>query len=251
MIVVTRPDPAGTQLSELLTAAGHSNLHLPGLCLQPLSPSAENKRQAWAADWWVFLSPAAIDTATWLKTGHAPNRSWPKIAVLSSVSATRLGEALGIIPPLPEIIWPDSGYRSEHLLSHPELQQVATQQVAIFTARGGRTLLRDTLIQRGAQVQEMLVYARQPAELDAANLLQLGTWAGKLLTLWTSTAAINNLRQQLNASLWSKIQAGNHLLLSDRQKNALAAAGTGKMFLAEAPDNQSLQQQLSRLYQQG
>lgn len=99
---------------------------------------------------------------------------------------------------------------------------------------------------------EINVYKRQPATLSQQALQQLDDWPGPLLSLWTSNTAIANLQRQLNQAQWQKLLAGDHLVLSARQRTALeqachATISTGKIELAQAPDNPSLEQQLVRL----
>lgn len=255
MIVITRPSPAGTTLAHAIHDAGYTSLHLPGLKIDPIIPSQTEQAIAWQADWWLFPSPAAIQyTSHWVNnslTFHVTAQTaWPSIAVLSEISAERLRQAFQWSNNPTPIIWPETGFRSEHLLTHTQLQNIVGQRVVIFNASGGRPLLKSTLLERGALVDEIQVYHRAPSMLDNTVLQELDNWQGKRLTLWTSNTAIQHLKQQLSEPQWKKLVFGDHLLLSNRQKSALSDHGTGKMFLAEAPDNDSLKKQLIKLYQQ-
>lgn len=55
---------------------------------------------------------------------------------------------------------PATEFNSEGLLALPALQQVAGQQIVIFSGIGGRNLLTDALKQRGAKVKKIAVYRR-------------------------------------------------------------------------------------------
>lgn len=251
LIVITRPGTAGQRLQQALESQGIVSLHLPGLMLTGIDLPDEMPQSISQADWWLFTSPAAIAyTSHWLlrlnqKSGPAFKR-YPKIAVLSEKSAQQLKDTL-MLDDQTTIIWPDNGHRSESLLRHPKLQQLDNQQIIIFNAPGGRRLLADTLKRRAARVELFPVYNRQAAALDSSSLQQLDNWSGSTLALWTSNTAIDNLHRQLSKPLWQKLMSGDHLSLSIRQKNALEKVCTGKIYLAHAPDNTSLQQQLVQL----
>lgn len=258
LIIITRPGSAGAQLCRLLDADGLSSLHLPGLELAPLSPGADQAGIAEQAGWWFFTSPAAINyAADWLRAMGLDTVDQRRLAVLSRRSAEQLAEAMKLEQPGAEMLpvnmlWPAEGHRSEDLLTHPDLQSVDTQTMVIFNAPDGRRTLPEELQRRGARVTEINVYQRRPARLDQHAVRQLDDWRGQILSLWTSNTAISHLQQQLNVKQWRKLLAGDHLVLSARQRTALeqachATMSTGKIELAQAPDNPSLKRQLVRL----
>lgn len=275
LIVITRPGTAGQHLQQTLGVQGMNSLHLPGLMVECIDLPSQIPDQAQDqttdsinnADWWLFTSPAAIACAShWLRRLERKSKpelkprlkpklepglkQYPAMAVLSEKSARQLSDQLDLDDQT-NIICPANGHRSEDLLQHPKLQQLDGQRIIIFNAPGGRQLLADTLSERGAIVESFPVYNRQPAALDKHSVQQLADWPSSTLTLWTSNTAIDNLQKQLSSALWQKLMAGDHLSLSARQKIALEKVSTGKIYLAYAPDNASLQQQLVQLGAQG
>ena len=69
----------------------------------------------------------------------------------------------------------EDGFDSEALLALPEMRDLAGKRVVIFRGDGGRELLGDTLIARGAIVEYAECYRRSKPTSDAAVLLRL--WA--------------------------------------------------------------------------
>ncbi len=245
LIIVTRPGFSGSQLQQLLQTSGLSTVHLPGFTITAQIPPVTAKDIVLNADWWIFTSPAAIKyTLEWFDSIAINPDDYPHIAVLSEQSATRL--QISSKDHTNTIIWPASGHRSEDLLMHPLLQDLSNRQIVIFNAPGGRQLLTDRLRRRGAGVQELNVYQRTPVVLSEDCLQQLSDWSGPTLTLWTSNTAIDHLQQQLTRKLWQKLMNGDQLLLSNRQKSVLEKQCAGNMYIADAPDNTSLHQQIIR-----
>ena len=100
---------------------------------------------AWIESWWPQLP--------------APN--WYTIGDGSAVVLRDYG--IDAIQPLHEL-------SSEGLLALPQLQAIGHQRVLIVKGAGGRTLIRETLEGRGAQVDELVAYRRQPPRMDAGEL---------------------------------------------------------------------------------
>ncbi len=81
---------------------------------------------------------------------------------------------------------------SESLLSSPLLGEMQGRRVLIIRGNGGRPLLGDTLIKRGAVVDYAEVYQRRCPDVDAASLLQ--KWPQQIdAVIVTSNAIIDNL----------------------------------------------------------
>jgi len=172
-IVVTRPAQQAAELAEQIRAAGGRPIIFPVLeildtaDMQPLIAVIDQLDSFSLA---IFISPNAVTRAM---SQIVARRAWP-----SGLRAAAIGKGgvkelkrFGIS----EVIAPSRVYDSERLLDLPQLQEVAGQRVVIFRGDGGRELLGDTLVTRGAQVEYVECYRRARPRVDAAPLLK--AWA--------------------------------------------------------------------------
>lgn len=161
---VLNPRPVGQSeaLTLALQQAGYDVIALPLLAIVPLVPTEEARHTLMNIDQYagvVFVSANAAREGLAAMTDYWPQ--WPDgvhyIAVGPSTADVLLAQ--GIKPLVPR------QFDSEGMLAMPELQAVAGQRWLIIRARQGRNLLRDTLTQRGAQVDVLSLYdVVRPAE---------------------------------------------------------------------------------------
>jgi len=98
-------------------------------------------------------------------------RTWPpglRCAAVGKGSAKELERFGG-----EDVIVPQGRFDSEALLALPELQDMAGKRVVIFRGEGGRELLGDELIRRGADLTMVECYRRgKPVSGDVSLLLK-------------------------------------------------------------------------------
>ncbi|MCV6605804.1 MAG: uroporphyrinogen-III synthase [Porticoccaceae bacterium] len=205
-----RPDRFIQQLS----ATGAQPLHLPVIRLQPYNvpqvdaPASEPleriKSRVMALASYpvvIFVSrPAALLGADWI------DHYWPQLPVATQFFA--VGESTrqvlaqqGIDARVPTV-----EQTSEGLLALPELQQLQGRKVLIAKGEGGRELLVTELQQRGAQVDELNLYTRNPdnhCQQDIANALQSGLNAVVAHSTELLLALLNQLPKALHPSLFA------------------------------------------------
>lgn len=140
-----------------LAAAGLAPLVAPLLAAEPTNDDFPTDRY----DHVIFVSEHAVSyanrsfqTTQGALKGIAPMARW--YAIGPSTEAT-LSAALGANPI--EVVVPEPA-RSEGLVEHPHLQNIAGARVLIVAGAAGRPLLPDTLRSRGATVRSWLVYRR-------------------------------------------------------------------------------------------
>jgi uroporphyrinogen-III synthase len=194
-IVVTRPAEQCEHLAAALVEQGAHPVLFPVLAIFPLadvSPLLDAAIRLDGIDLAVFVSPNAITKSLEVILSRRP---WPphvRVAAIGKSSERELAR-FGI----GDVISPQDRFDSEALLALPELQDMAGKKVLIFRGDGGRDLVFETLLARGATVEYVTAYRRSKPDLDPAPLLKL--WSdGRLdaVTL-TSSEGLRNLWELL------------------------------------------------------
>ncbi|TGG94134.1 uroporphyrinogen-III synthase [Natronospirillum operosum] len=218
-IVLTKPADQQQRWTAALRAEGWTVHSLPLLTLQDLPESAQMRATWQDLDQFagvIMISPRAAEC-----TARALDRWWPQPPVglhwLCSGSGTR--RVLAQHWPELSIKAPTRGNRAEDILDLPETREVAEQKWLLVAGEGGRTLLQDTLSERGARVTRLSLYQRQPVRLTSDELQALTTWvsAGAIIQV-SSALALQSLTSQVAVVTKHKAR----LLTSSPRLTALA-----------------------------
>jgi uroporphyrinogen-III synthase len=140
-------------------------------------------------------------------------------ADLTAIKVMAIGAATAAALQLLDIevaVTPERRYDSESLLDSKALQDVAGKRLVIFRGEGGRTLLADTLRQRGAQIDYAEVYRRIQPRTDVQPLLD--AWQAEKIQVVTVTSneALQNLYNMLNDEGRQKLLATPLVVMSQR-----------------------------------
>ena len=152
-ILVTRPRAQAAPLARLIEQAGGRALLFPAIEIEDV-PAAGALSRLHEFDLVIFVSPTAVAKAM----PQVP--AWPARPRVAAVGAgtRRALEKHGIA----NVIAPATGADSEALLATRELGDVAGKRIAILRGDGGRALLGDTFVERGANVEYVTCYRRLP-----------------------------------------------------------------------------------------
>ena len=170
-ILVTRPAGQVQHLCSLIEAAGHECIHLPAI--EILEP-ADNYRLEEVTDTLEDYDLAVFVSVNAVRNGVEfilNRRDWPEETLIATVGAS---SAAALLPyGLSVDLLPEHQYNREALLEQELLQDMSGQSVVIFRGNGGRYVLRDTLLARGADVDYVEVYQRKCPAADARRMQTL------------------------------------------------------------------------------
>ena len=158
-ILVTRPEPQGTELCAQITAIGGITVYLPTIAFAPPTDSSilsSQVQQLDQYDWLIFTSPQAVESSLALLKKY-----WPALPINLQVAAPGAGTAAKLNSAgFLHVLYPATDWTSEGLLMEPALQILQGQKILLITGEGGREKLADILRARGAIIDYLLVYRR-------------------------------------------------------------------------------------------
>jgi uroporphyrinogen-III synthase len=189
-VLVTRPAHQAVALAQAIRAAGGEAFEFPALAIAAVPPAALGAplAQLAAADIVIFISPNAAQFGmAAIRAAGALSSASPRIFAVGRGTARVLAEQ-GVA----DIVTPP-GQDSEALLALPQLQDVAGRRVVIVRGEGGRALLADTLVARGAEVTYLECYRRVRPEADSAPLRARWQAGGIDAVTVTSAETLHNL----------------------------------------------------------
>jgi len=224
-LVITRPAGTARAMARQVRVRGGVPVLLPGLSLRAaddVAAARADMREALDAELLLFTSPAAVRFAAALLP----------LATRATVLAVGQGTARALRRHGLSALAP--GYRqdSEGLLAMPELQSLHGRCVALVGAPGGRGLLRDRLVTRGARLHEAHVYRRVPPRLGPRHVEAVRQLPADARVLLSSAEALQNLRAVLPPSAWQRLCVALAVVSSERLAAAARAAGFTRVRLA-------------------
>jgi uroporphyrinogen-III synthase len=167
-ILITRSEPGAATLAAALSRAGFAPLVFPVLEIRPLDPGPGRNSiaQLDRFDQVIFVSGHAVTfgmqliDACWRERPHGI--TWIAVGAATAAALARYG----IVAIVPE------DQSSEGILALPQTQAVAGRRILLVAGQGGRAELSAGLTQRGARVELLELYRRQPVAPEAASTLQ-------------------------------------------------------------------------------
>jgi len=242
-VLVTRPAAQAAALAEAISAAHGRPISFPAL--EILGPGDKQMARAQLADLarfdlLIFISANAVRYAFPLLPDNIPLDL--QIAAVGKATAQALRE-VGLDPTLV----PQDSMDSEGLLALPPLREARGRQILIVRGNGGRELLKETLEQRGAQVDYVEVYRRRLPQRNPANLI--ANW-GQMVEAVTATSGqiLDNLFTLLGAQGASLLQATPLVVVSERIAEQAAARGCRIIYLANSARDNDIVRSLCEVY---
>lgn len=226
-VLNTRPLEQGQHLSRAIHEAGGISLDFPSIAIEPtptdwlkILPNLTNVHYA------IFISANAVQF--FYKTLKQYQLKWPafiKTIAIGQASAAQLANYNVPVNYIPLVA------DSEHLLQISALQDVEHQTFLLIKGVGGRTTIRDTLLQRGANVVTLDVYRRTFPHVSSEIIYSL--WHDKTvdIILFTSQQAIQNLFTLLGKDAHAWLCKTPCLVISARLAKEASQLGMQKIII--------------------
>jgi uroporphyrinogen-III synthase len=193
-IVITRPARQAAALASEIAALGGKPLIFPSIVILPprdRGPLDMALGQLASYSYAIFVSANAVEY------GVGDPAAWPKqlIAFAPGPGTAAALSAVGI----PDVRLPKTTMDSDGLLALPEFADVAGKSIVIFRGSGGREVLRDALLARGARVVQVDCYRRARPTTSVGGLIE--AWRERRVDAVTITSS------EGLANLWSLLDA--------------------------------------------
>lgn len=181
-VVVTRPARQATRFLAMLKGAGAGAILLPAIEIEPIELDAASRARLAPDDfdWTIYTSANAVEWSL----QQLPRPSRTRVAAIGRATARALEEHGIRVEAVPQ-----DASDSEGLLALAPFADLRGRRVLILKGAGGRTLLREELARRGAEVVLGDVYRRQPATAGPAaleSLQQASRTAGLVVAVTSS-----------------------------------------------------------------
>jgi uroporphyrinogen-III synthase len=241
-LLITRPRPEASELAGRLAGFAIQVIIQPAFEFAALQASAEDiaaLQQAVMAPGPVSQRPLLVFTST-----RAVEFALPQLpsGLLQACQLAAIGPATAAslqAAGLGTILQPGEGYTSEDLLRSIGDSAVQPRQAFILAAEGGRKALLQGLQHSGAVVRELFVYARQPAAVLQQSVTLLNQ-SQRVLSVWTSFNAMQQLASSLPAAAWQRVCTGDWLVVSPRLAEQAAGLHAARVHECKGPGNAEL-----------
>ncbi len=210
VVLVTRPATRTSALCRRIREAGGRPVVLPALVVTALPPIKSPR----PADYYIFLSAHAVEHGLPHLRAHIPAMNRAVVLAVGPATAAALNAA-GIR----NVETPPTGPAgSEGLLATPCLEAGAVQnrRVILICGVGGRMMLAKELRARGAQVERLEVYRREPAQSDIAGAIRAGGGRRPEVAVITSVEGMESLSRLIRTQRQEWLFAVPLVALSER-----------------------------------
>ncbi len=238
-ILVTRPDPGGAELCELIQAQGEIALHFPTIIFAPPPDQAafeETIAQLGEQDWLLFVSPQAVRASV-----PAIRRAWPVLPESVQFAAVGAGTAKALDEAGYRVAcMPDSEWSSEGLLDSDEFQDIEDKHIAVIRGEGGREILEKILRERGAEVISVVAHQRTVPAMETNPYLPLLKDDKIDMIVCTSWEGVSNLKQLFGKAGWPALKRIPLIVISERIKALAEDAGFQTIWVASNASHQAI-----------
>lgn len=235
-VLVTRPARQSANLCRLIEARGGRSICFPAIEIeapQDLRPARRLLERLSECAIALFVSSNAV-RATFALLGAKALPPGLKVGAVGR-GTEKVLNALGIDAD----IRPAGRYDSEGLLQSEALQHVEGTRVFIFRGVGGRALLGDVLVERGAEVHYVEVYRRVCPRTDPAPLIRRWRDDVDAVTV-TSQEILENLIQILGSEGGALLRRTPVVVISERVAARARELGCRRVEVSERATDEAI-----------
>ncbi len=236
-ILVTRPEGQARDICNTIEALGGFPIRFPTIEIRRSKAiaTAVNLLEAKNSyNWLVFVSVNAVYFALQSCQHGVFNTPGLRIAAIGKATALALQDYNIKVDLVPK-----GRFNSEALLSLPQMHQVQGKRIVIVRGEGGRGLLAETLVKRGAIVTYAEVYKRIIPAIDLQQCLR--QWReGVDVVLITSGESLTNLFTMIGDEGFEWLKNVPFVVVSPRIAEQASRVGLGKVVLAAGVSDSAL-----------
>ena len=203
-IWLTRPAAQVSGLQQQLEQLGAAVFCLPLLVIEPLTPTGLNKQRLLDLDRYdlvFFVSSNAASIGL-----DAINNYWPQYPAHIRNFAVGPGTAAVLQDYGLDVAWPAERMSSEAMLALPQLKDISGKKALIVRGVGGREILAEGLLARGASVDYVELYERKQPVYTADYLWRQYQQQTPAAVVVSSAEALDNLQQFfMLLALWPQL----------------------------------------------
>ncbi|EAW28163.1 uroporphyrinogen-III synthase HemD (N terminal)/Uroporphyrin-III C-methyltransferase (C terminal) [Alteromonadales bacterium TW-7] len=206
-ILITRPEGKGAALAEQLEQAGYQASLFPVLNINYLTPSSTQLSPLINADKIIFISQDAVKALAQLKPDINIKAQFYAVG---QQTADTIYELFGVRAATPK------QFDSEGVLALKSLAQVDDSNIVLVKGQGGRPDIAKVLKERGAFLNNCVVYEREPVPDLTSNWTDHWKSSNVHGIVITSNAAVDAMFTPLAAQQLQWLQQCHFYVASER-----------------------------------